>query len=453
MKHNNYLKYAVYIFWLLLWGGISAIINNPIYFAGPLDTVRELVVKISDPVFWYSVSASLIRILAGFLTAFFAAVILACLSYRFTPLEDLLNPFISFIRSVPVAAVVVILLIWWGSENLVLSISFMVIFPNIYGNMLTGLMETDKKLLEMAAVFRMPLKERVLWIYRPACFPYLTSSLSLSLGMGFKAGIAAEIIGLPSGSIGNLLYHDKIYFNTAGVFSWIIVILILSTLTEKAVLFIAKRLFSVPDPLIKEVSRPAFPSAIHPSGLVLTGITKDFGDGSLFNVSLSLEPGSIYHLSGSSGLGKTTLLNIISGLILPDSGSLDKSDTSMVFQEDRLIPCANALRNLEAAGCLGDLKEVLLSILPSEAILKPADNLSGGEKRRVAIARAVLFPSEVVLMDEPFTGLDPESKTRAVDFIFSNLKGRTLFIVSHDEEDAALLNARRLYLKDGVITA
>ena len=128
---------------------------------------------------------------------------------------------------------VVVFLIWSGAEYLVFYISFMVVFPNLYGNLLTGLKKVEPQMKEMAQVFRVPFWKRLRCIYRPAYLPYLKTGVSYSVGMCFKSGVAAEIIGLPDRAIGTRLYMDKIYLNTAGVFAWMAVIVFLSYITER----------------------------------------------------------------------------------------------------------------------------------------------------------------------------------------------------------------------------
>lgn len=125
-----------------------------------------------------------------------------------------------------------------GSENLSVFIAFLVVFPIIYINTIAGFMSTDPKLLEMAWVFRMQGKKKLLYIYRPALLPYLISGCRVALGMGWKSGVAAEVIGVPSNSIGEKLYMAKIYLSTADLFAWTLVIIVISALFEKFFLWL-----------------------------------------------------------------------------------------------------------------------------------------------------------------------------------------------------------------------
>ncbi|MBR5420002.1 MAG: ATP-binding cassette domain-containing protein [Lachnospiraceae bacterium] len=445
-------KAGILLLWLCLWQLAAFLVNNPVYFASPAETVGELFLKIKDTAFWQSLASSLIRILCGFLTAFVLAFICAFVSLRFRLFRELISPPVSFLKSVPVAAVAVILLIWWGSRYLVLCICMMVVFPNIYANMLSGLEKCDKGLLEMASVFRLPFTERFLWIYRPAYLPSLHSAVSVSLGMCFKSGVAAEIIGLPGFSIGEQLYRDKIYLNSAGVFAWVIVILLLSALTEKLLLCLLRLLAKIPEACpgegIIRADHKAAANESLPEGYTVfsDGVSKSFDGRRIIDTELKLKRGKSYYLKEPSGAGKTTLLKLIAGLETADSGSIRAGKLSMVFQEDRLIEGANGLRNLLLAGCRGELKEEYLKLLPEHTLLLPASKLSGGERRRLAIIRALLHPSDIVILDEPFTGLDEESRKKTRDWILRHLDGRTLLYTSHDTEGPAFPEQERISL-------
>ncbi len=451
---NNRLKKAVILLiWLVLWQVTAFFVNNPIYFVSPFEVITELFSKLRNAVFWQSVAGSLLRIIIGFSVSFTAAFIMSFASYRFKWIREFLSPLVTFLKSVPVAAVVVILLIWWGSRYLVLSISMMVVFPNIYLNMLTGLDNTDKGLLEMADVFNVSIPNRILWIFRTSYRPHLHSAVSVSLGMCLKSGIAAEIIGLPRFSAGEQLYRDKIYLNTAGVFAWVIVILALSTLTERLISYgltlLSKVPSSCPDGLgMKRVyNSAAYVGEETDDTIIADNIIKYFDDRKILDTDFRLKKGHVYFLKAPSGSGKTTLLKILSGITPPDSGRISRRSVSMVFQDDRLIEQANGLRNLYIAGCRGDLKEEYLKLLPEQTLMLPVQRLSGGERRRLCILRAVLCPSEAVIMDEPFAGLDDETKKVSAEWILNNLKGRTLLYTSHDSDTDFSVKAQEISLK------
>lgn len=168
----------------------------------------------------------------------------------------------------------------------------------------------------------------------------------------------------------------------------------------------------------------------------------------LENFSMQLEDGGVYCLMGPSGVGKTTLLRILMGLETPDAGSVSGTEgkrISAVFQENRLFEFADAVKNIKLAsgraGLWSSPECVLEGLLEKEAWHQPVRELSGGMQRRVAVARALAVRSGLLLMDEPFTGLDEATKKNVIQKILDCREGRTLLVVTHQEEDAALLGA------------
>ena len=178
--------------------------------------------------FWQAAGFSFGRICLGFFLAFFAGLATGALSCRFRLIGDLLELPIQLMKAIPVASFVILALIWTGSRNLSVLISFAVVYPMIHISTQTGVKSADKKLLQMAFVFRVPLWKRLFYIYRPALFPYLISAC--------KTALAPEVIGVPTGSIGEGLYQAKIYLDTASLFSWTLTIILLSVLFEKILL-------------------------------------------------------------------------------------------------------------------------------------------------------------------------------------------------------------------------
>ena len=183
-------------------------------------------------------------------------------------------------------------------------------------------------------------------------------------------------------------------------------------------------------------------------------ISKSYGEEIILNdVTLTLNRGQIFCLMAPSGTGKTTLFRILLGLEHADSGriaGLDKLKLAAVFQEDRLLEGYTALENLRFVTgrryTNEELTSALLNLLPQEALTKPIHEFSGGMKRRTAILRAILVPSDFIIMDEPFTGLDAETKQRAIDLILKYTAGKLVLISTHNEEDAQLLGAEIIHL-------
>ncbi len=239
---KQWIKKAVIIlFWLLMWQLASIVLNQPIVLTGPLEVAAALFVLILQGEFWLTVAMTLIKILAGFLCALAAGFILGTLSWRFKWQRDLLAPVISLMKSIPVASFVILALIWVGSENLSVLISFLVALPMIYVHTLAGLSGTDPKLLEMSAVFGMSFWNKCRYIYWSGLKPHINEGIRVTMGFCWKSGVAAEVIGVPDHSIGEKLYMAKIYLSTDELLAWTLVVILLSALFEKLCLWLLGR--------------------------------------------------------------------------------------------------------------------------------------------------------------------------------------------------------------------
>ena len=220
-------------FWLILWQLASMAIGQQLIMVSPIQVVCRLSELIVTNGFWKSIANTSIRILLGFSLGVFFGIALAALSARFKTLEELFAPVLLAVKAVPVASFVILVLILFSSKNLAIIISLLMVLPVVYSNILGGIRAADYQLLEMATVFRIPLWKRLRYVYIPQVFPYFTSACASGLGMSWKSGVAAEVIGIPTGSIGEKLYEAKVYFDTPDLFAWTLVIVLVSLLFER----------------------------------------------------------------------------------------------------------------------------------------------------------------------------------------------------------------------------
>ena len=461
-------KVAIVFVWLLLWQLAGMLIGNPILFATPLETAKALLENFGRADFWGVAGMTLLRIGAGFFFGMLFGILLAALSKAVPFLEELLHPLIYLMKTVPVVCFVVLFLIWWGSSFLSIAISFLMVFTAVYFSTLEGLKSVGKDMLEMAQVYRLPLRTRLFYLYRPALEPFLMGSLKTSLGFAWKSGVAAEVIGLPSNSIGERLYLSKISLDTAGIFAWTVVVCVMSAIFEKLVLFLVKKAFEVKvsckapkDPAgeLDSVATKNLGESSH--SILISNLSKSYGGQEVLKgFSMTIEPGETEWLTWPSGAGKTTLFRLLAGLEPYDAGSIDGAlahrekggidgtlahrekdgidgagrevGIGYLFQEDRLCNGESAVRNLqmvmgsEAAAC-----EALQDLLEEELWDKPCGTLSGGERRRVALARALAAKGSLLLLDEPFAGLDEERVRTCWEVIQKRKGNRTLLIASH----------------------
>ena len=175
----------------------------------------------------------------------------------------------------------------------------------------------------------------------------------------------------------------------------------------------------------------------------------------LQNCSLTVPAGQHVALMGASGSGKTTLINVIAGLVKPDSGTVTvKGKVSYVFQEPALFPWLTALENVnvvlsDGPSTLSQAEAWLREAGLAEHLHKYPHQLSGGQKQRVALCRALAYGGDILLLDEPLKGLDADTRERVVALLRRECRDKTLLLVTHDPQEATLLCDTVLQYKDG----
>lgn len=221
------------ILWLIVWQLGSQALGQEILLVSPISVLVRLGSLIRTLPFWESIGFSLARISSGFLLAAFSGTLFAALAARFILFRELLTPLILTIKATPVASFIILALIWIPSRNLSVFISFLMVLPVMYTNVLGGIQATSRELLEMAQVFALPAGRTIRYIYVSQVLPFFRSACTIGLGLCWKSGIAAEVIGIPDGSIGEKLYNAKIFLNTPDLFAWTLVIVVVSLGFEK----------------------------------------------------------------------------------------------------------------------------------------------------------------------------------------------------------------------------
>lgn len=465
-------RIAAIIVAILLWQLLAMKLDQKLLLAAPVDVAKTLGVLVKSQEFYSAVAYSMGRILFGLLIGAAVGTACALLAGRWHFMEVFFWPYFSAMKATPVASVVILCLVWLSSRRLSVFIVFLVVTPVIYTNILAGIKNLDLKMKDMARVFGINGLRRLLYVYLPELKTYIIAAFTLATGMAFKAGIAAEVIGTPGGSVGKMLYNAKVYLETPELFAWTLVIIVLSVVVEQVILMLVKWMFAglqrhvVGGRACKENRCNGHHNEIKGDGVDASGAAIDLSnvcfsynkgvDEELINdLSLHIPAGDRVCIMAPSGTGKTTLLNLITGGLKPDSGIVsfevdtgDGVNISMVFQEDRLCNEYTAAYNIElglkrhSRSGLEDIRKNLEQVGMEESLFTDVKELSGGMKRRTAIVRAVMSPGQVLILDEPFASLDEELKDRTAEYIIENLNGRTLVVVSHDEKDADRLNAR-----------
>ena len=172
MRRPRTIRAWAVLVWLALWQLGAMAIDQQIILVSPLRVLSRLWELIPTPDFWGSIAYSLVRITAGFLLGVAAGTVLAALSARFRRVEELLAPAMLAVKSIPVASFIILALILFSSRNLAVPISFLIVLPVLYSNVLGGIRAADSQLMEMARVFRIPVGRSIRYVYLPQVMPY-----------------------------------------------------------------------------------------------------------------------------------------------------------------------------------------------------------------------------------------------------------------------------------------
>lgn len=468
-RHRKWIKkIGIFFFWLLVWEILALAVANAIVLADPVQVLEYLIENGRKKELWLSVGCSLIRILSGFFLAFAVGILLGVVNYRLRLLKELTEPLLTAVKAVPVAAVTVLLLLWFSSRQLSVVLCFIIVLPNVYEQMMAGLTNMDKEQLALADCYGLSFGRKLLAIYRIGVVPYLYSSMKICVGLSFKSAVAAEIIATPIRTMGERLYFAKIHLDTPGIFAWTLIIVLLSSLTEKLLLFFFECLVAKPSYDGLKTAGGSERVTERTQGIVekirLEGIRKAYGDNLVIaDLDCEIKAGECYVIMGESGIGKTTLLNLLTGIVKPDHGRIQmefsestkggkqqNATYGMVFQNEVVLDFYDVRKNIEifAGRALTPEEERdLETLLPGKCLEEICGNFSGGMKRRVQIARAIFSDTSMLVMDEPFRGLDEANRRACIGMIKKYQRNRILVIASHDERDVEDLGGIRWKLE------
>lgn len=230
-KNKGYL--IGIIFWIVVWQLVSMKLGQEILLVSPVSVIKRLFQLSVEAEFWIAISHTFIKIVGGFFIAFILGIIVAIIAYYNKFIKFLIEPLVLTVQSIPVASFIILCLVWISSKDLSIFISFLMVFPIIYRNVINGIKNIPKGMEEMATVFKVTKFKKIRYIYLSYVIPYIKSACNISLGLCWKAGIAAEVIGIPSNTIGEKLYNAKIYLDTPDLFAWTLVIIIISFAYQK----------------------------------------------------------------------------------------------------------------------------------------------------------------------------------------------------------------------------
>lgn len=428
---------AVAAFWLAVWALAAALVAQPLILPGPGAVALALLRLVRDGDTWAILAGSGARILGGLALAAVCGGVLAGVSVRSRTFSRLVAPALSFVKATPVACVVVLLLIWLGSARVSIAAVFLMALPGVYFSLVEGLTQADKPLEQM---FRLHGVRG----WRLFCahtwrevLPFALSCARAVIGMSWKAGVAAELIGMAAGTVGERIYQAKLLIETADLLAWTVLVVAASWACERVLVW-----------LLRASGPAAWRAAVRAHGRAggsagggaPAELAFAVGDRApwapaLDGLVLRVPAGGRTCVMGASGAGKSTLLALAAGECAP---------CSMVFQDVRLVEDVSALDNVlvcaDARVDASSATALLRLLVPGVDVHARVAELSGGQRRRVEIARALLCGGCAVILDEPFTGLDASARDATAEAVLDLLEGRMLLLATHDVADAQALD-------------
>ena len=233
---------GVAAFWLCVWQLLALWVGNGLLLPSPVAVVARLGQLALTAGFWKVTALSLLRVVLGSALAVVSGVLLAVICCRWKLADTLFAPMVTVIKSTPVASFIVLLLLWLGRDLLPVVIVVLMALPVIWGNVCAGIRNTDPLLLRTAKVFGFSRGRTLRRVYIPSVMPHFLSGCRTALGLGWKAGIAAEVLTVPALSIGKLLMEAKLYLEVPDLFAWTLVVILCSLIIEKVLMAAIGRL-------------------------------------------------------------------------------------------------------------------------------------------------------------------------------------------------------------------
>lgn len=392
--------------------------------------------------FYKSVSITIFRGLIGILVSFLCAFLFAWSFYKIRWIERLISPLISILRSIPVISFILLALIFINNEAIPLLIAFLTMFPLLTENLTKGLKNSSRELSQLGIQFSVGRCNRFTQIVYPQVKPYLFSGLASAMGFGWRAIIMGEVLAQCDFGIGTEMKKAQTFISVPDLIAWTVVAIIISFLFDKLIRSIERFNFKI---YFEKNNYATFPTV---KCISLNNINFNYESKTILkNFNYTFNSGTVYGLSAPSGTGKTTLLGIIDGSLQPISGTISPmhlKHKSVVFQTPNLLTHLNVADNiiLPLSSSFSRKKALAriqhwVNILEIDSLLDnyPSE-LSYGQQQRVAIARAMVFPTGVILMDEPFKGLESVLSDRIVKAMkqeFCRTQSIVVF-ASHDED-------------------
>jgi len=229
---NLFRRAGVLLFYLLLWAFAARMVDQPLLLPSPDSVLTRLIELLPQAIFWKTLMGTLLRTLEAYALGVLAAVILGALCCRFTLADALISPALSAVRATPVTSFIVLALVWLSSSRVPVLTGFLMTLPVVFSALTQAVRSIDPKLLEMAKLYRFGRAGTLRHVILPSVLPAFAQSCLASIGLCWKAVVAAEVIGVPKMAVGSRLYEAKIYLETDSLLAWTLMIVLLSVLLE-----------------------------------------------------------------------------------------------------------------------------------------------------------------------------------------------------------------------------
>lgn len=435
---------------LLIWQLLALYVGQPQLILSVPGLIETLFQLLKMPTFYHHISATILRGITGMLISLTCAFASASLFARYKLIYELCRPLLTIMRSVPVISFILLALIFLNPEGIPLIIAFLTMYPLLTENLTKGLSNLRPGLTQMADLFKINCGNRLMQVVYPQLKPFLFSGLASAAGFGWRAIIMGEVLSQCAFGIGGEMKRAQNFIAVPELVAWTIMAVLISFLFDKGISKLAGMRWPVS---FCTASKDVKEYIDLKSSVEISDVTFRYTDTEvLSHFSYSFESGIIYGIKAPSGTGKTTLLNVISGSLKPSEGKISfngKRNFSAVFQEPELLSHLTVTENIclpltsfyDKTSAIRHSVKVLEFVEMESFADKYPDELSYGQQQRVALARALAYPSNIMLLDEPFKGLDKALAFRIIDRILAEQakKKQTIIFTSHDQKELALL--------------
>ncbi len=228
------------LFWAAAWHILAQKLGNPLLLPTPVQVLARLGQLMGEADFWRITAVSIGRILLGVAWAMALGIVLAVLTTASSLLDTLVSPVMTAVKAAPVASFAILVLIWLDRDWVPVLICGMMVLPVVWSNVCAGIRAVDIQLLEMARVYRLGWHQKLRRIYVPTVLPWFRSACASALGLGWKAGIAAEVLTVPRQSMGRMISDAKLYLLTEDLFAWTLMVVALSLVLQSLMLKLLK---------------------------------------------------------------------------------------------------------------------------------------------------------------------------------------------------------------------